>query len=454
MHIQQKIYQRPEWLFVVIGSILGMAFVFTTPPLKVPDEDRHLFRAFQIAEGKFLSEVHDDKAGGWIPRSLINCKYLMLRSPDGKRKQFTPGMILDELQVSLNSDDRIFAAFRSSAYSPLAYLPSAAVYFVVLPAEPSPLALLYLGRIVNLAFWLAMVYVAIRITPVHKWVLFLLALTPMSLYQAASLSADSMTNALAFLGIACFLHLSFGPVSRIKMIHLVILTLLTASLSLCKNSYLAICFLYWLIPSEKFANRKVYYAGFCVLAVLNILLMAAWFYATARFTMSWLSGVHPDVQLKYILAHPFHYFRAIVVTLDERAVYYYKSFIGYFGWCEIWLSRHHTRFWLLLLVSTAVLEGKRDVEIKFRHRAVMLLVTAFTCLLIFTLLYLCWNPVGNKSIIGIQGRYFIPIGPLVFLLFYNRRFGREYANAGMLLGTCTVVSLGVSLWTIANYYYL
>jgi len=35
-------------------------------------------------------------------------------------------------------------------------------------------------------------------------------------------------------------------------------------------------------------------------------------------------------------------------------------------------------------------------------------------------LYLSWTPVGYYLMEGVQGRYFIAMAPLLFLLFYNR----------------------------------
>ncbi len=69
--------------------------------------------------------------------------------------------------------------------------------------------IIYLARFANLLLYVLIVYSAIKLTPVHKWVFFLLALMPMTLYEAASLSADSFTIAVSFLLIALFLKFSF-----------------------------------------------------------------------------------------------------------------------------------------------------------------------------------------------------------------------------------------------------
>ena len=40
--------------------------------------------------------------------------------------------------------------------------------------------------------------------------------------------------------------------------------------------------------------------------------------------------------------------------------------------------------------------------------------------LIFTSLYVQWTYVGNNSILGVQGRYFLPILPLIMLLIASK----------------------------------
>jgi uncharacterized membrane protein len=86
---------------------------------------------------------------------------------------------------------KVFAAL----YPPIPYIASASVMFIGKLLNFSPLDLIYPARLVNLFLYTLIVYMAIKLIPVHKWVLLLLALMPMTLYEAATLSADSFTIA-------------------------------------------------------------------------------------------------------------------------------------------------------------------------------------------------------------------------------------------------------------------
>ena len=54
----------------------------------------------------------------------------------------------------------------------------------------TPLTMLYLTRFANLATYLLMAAAAVRIAPIQKWTLAMVALVPMSVYLAASLLGE------------------------------------------------------------------------------------------------------------------------------------------------------------------------------------------------------------------------------------------------------------------------
>ncbi|MDR3291632.1 MAG: DUF2142 domain-containing protein [Methanobrevibacter sp.] len=83
-------------------------------------------------------------------------------------------------------------------YMPLPYLGVAFVIKIGELLNSSLLALMYFGRLINLLIYTIIVYFSIKILPTGKYVFLLLALMPMSLYVASSISADSLNLALSF----------------------------------------------------------------------------------------------------------------------------------------------------------------------------------------------------------------------------------------------------------------
>lgn len=119
-----------------------------------------------------------------------------------------------------------------------------------------PLVLMYLARLANLIIWLLLAYLAIRITPAYKWVLLTLALVPMAVFEAASVSADGLTIVLSFLMIVYILKLARGKDNFVKT-DFFVLVILGLLIALAKSIYILLFFLFLLIPVNKFKSPKM-----------------------------------------------------------------------------------------------------------------------------------------------------------------------------------------------------
>ena len=79
----------------------------------------------------------------------------------------------------------------------------------------------------------------------------------MTLYEAASLSADSFTIAISFLLIAIFFKLAFDDTKKeVNMNDILILFVLGLMIALSKQIYIVLLLLFFSIPLYKFENRK------------------------------------------------------------------------------------------------------------------------------------------------------------------------------------------------------
>lgn len=447
---------KPETVFFVIGFIFGLLYIITTPPIQVADEDRHFYRAFQVAEGHWISEVHDNRTGGWMPRNIIKCgsSTTYLRKDHTKTQKIAWEDILYQFREPLNLNDRVFVPFRSSVYSPIAYAPSAFVIRIGIWCRCSPILLMYLGRTANLVCWLFLVWISIRIIPFFKWVFFVLALTPMSLNQAASLSADSVTNALAFSTIAYFLYLSYGVAGKISAGKYVVAFALTLALCLTKNIFSSFCFLFLLIPYTKTANRKQYFLLFLILVALNFLVCLMWFISIKHQPVVWGGNACPHEQISFILSSPLQYIKVLLSSIIRNLGYLLKGFIGAFGWSFFYLPQWHNRLWGLFAATIVLTDADKEIIIGKQAKLLFLSVAIVIGSLIYTLLYIYWNPVESHRISGVQARYFIPIAPLLLLCLYNRRFCFDSRLKPVVIGIGIILSLTISLFVIYHRFYV
>ena len=127
----------------------------------------------------------------------------------------------------------------------------------------------------------------------------------------------------------------------------------------------------------------------------------------------------------YILTHIPDTIKLIIGTVQKNtSLYIYQLFGGIFG--EVILSPVHISWLTVAIIMAAVLltTVKQQDEVlqhtggrKWWALAVALAVSALLCIACIS-----WTPVNYTEIFGIQGRYFIPVLPLILLFFTNNNF--------------------------------
>jgi uncharacterized membrane protein len=87
-----------------------------------------------------------------------------------------------------------------------------------------------------------------------------------------------------------------------------------------------------------------------------------------------------------------------------------------------------------------------DVKLNLKDKLIISLCLILSVLLITTATYIYWSEVGG-AVTGLQGRYFIPLSPLFFLLLYtNKDFFKIRPQFLKILG---IVVPNISLaWTL------
>jgi uncharacterized membrane protein len=477
--------RSPENFFFAAGLLFGISLVVLIPPFQAPDEWMHFRRACQISEGQMipdryvaeaapLGSIERENVGGDIPKGFIIAeKFAFFSIPYDERIQETVlnthGLTEDPFQAGRKFNKKtILSLFRqppagkqrdliffpnAAMHSPHLYVPQAFGIALDRLLGYPPIASLYMGRFFNLLVWLCLVYCAIRITPTGKWLFLVLALTPTSLFQSSSLSADAVTNGLAMLLVALFLRYAYGA-GKVKNMLPAIFVL--SALVAVSKLYFFLVFLFLLIPKEKFRDRKTYWAAFFLLLLTTAITVVSWAYLVRNLYVPFKAGISPKDQIVYVLQHPIIYLSTCWHTLLVNGKYYVMSFVGRFGHFSFYLPAR------LIWVHAAVLifiSATADVSgIVVRGGEKLLLGAVFLAgtFWILVVQYLSGTEVGATVIDGVQGRYFIPVAPLLLLLFSNRKFGGERRlQIVYTMTACYVVLLlaATSLAVVKGYYY-
>lgn len=413
---------RPEIVFVIMGLFFGFIFVFVTPPFQVPDEGTHFKRAYQISTGQFISEKKDNLVGGFIPLSINELEGYFMRFTD-KNIKISYKEIVNKLTVRLEPFNTTFGSFPNTAlYSPVPYLPQTIGMFVGRVFDLPTLWILYIGRILNLLVWVFLVYYAIRITPVLKWIFLLLALMPMTVYQSASLSADAIVVGLSFLFTALLLsYLVTKKTLALKQILL--LFVLAILITLSKQTYFTIPLMFFLLPLKIFPSAKNYWRTIGLFIFVVMATFLGWSCLVNKLYIPLQTYVDPNAQLSHILHDPLSYTKFVTYyTISWFSGLDPRSVIGHLGWLDTYLPLWMISAYKIILIFTFLMETKKIKLFNNIQRIVTWTILVLTALLIVTVMYLTWNPIGSTKIEGIQGRYFIPLLPLLFIALYSDYF--------------------------------
>jgi uncharacterized membrane protein len=441
----------PRRAFLPLAWIFGTLFALVTPPFQVPDEFMQFYRAYQVSEGRLTAYRHGADIGGYLPASLKEFSDCVWGNhpfdPDVKANVHD---IWAAHVIPLRPGDRRFFGFANvSWHSPMNYFPQAAAIALVRQFGVGPMGLFYAGRLGNLLSWSLLVYFAVRLVPILDWTVALLALTPMCLAQAASLSADATVNGVCFLFVAAAMRCALGE-GIIPRFHVIGLAVLGAAVALAKTAYLPLSILFLLIPSNRFASRRRYWLTFALFTLICAATMIGWSMCTFGFSSYSMPGVSPHQQAIYMLHHPLRIVHMEVGML--LSVPFISSLIGQLGWHEIRLSLPCTvAYWIVLLWTTRI-GGWPNLQITLRQRAVLATAVCGCWLAVFSLIYLTFAKVGEHSITGLQGRYLIPATLPFFLMLYPSPRPRRVEPGAVLTGFSAAFSTYALVVLVRRFY--
>ncbi len=410
--------------YFLSALIIGIFYVFLLPPFHSPDEPNHFYRIYQITEGHFFPEMNPakDSLGGGIAKSLITVSAPFLPAIFQKDVKIPADTIIRYLFYPLNKKDTTFYGFINTArYPPTAYLPQIATVAILKIFNTPPIVMLYTARIAALLFWLCALFITLKLTPVFKELIAVLALAPTCAAISSSVSADVVSNGLLFIQMGLFLKWKFSeePVARREKIIFMLLALVTTVNKLC---YFPLILLIALVNKEKMggARRKYIFIGGLLTACLALIavwgkLMRPFIYPfgdvhrTPYFNMRPGIDVNPDLQIQFILARPFSFlWRFWVDSLDSYTHGY--GYIGNCGW-DVGVPSGVAIAAILFLTALSVFQRK---YFTFWESVWLALVAHSMNMLLLFLMHLNWDGVGETMINYYHGKYYIPIYPLFF----------------------------------------
>ena len=185
---------------------------------------------------------------------------------------------------------------------------------------------------------------------------------------------------------------------------------------------------------------------FILMFIPILLVSVGWNFVVENLYMPIIPQVSIKSQLFFILSNPLSFPYILINSLLHYGLSYQFLFVGNF-WLDVPLPIWWLGIYLLGLIPVSLMD-KSNIKIY----SIQKIVSFITLILIFVavclFIYLSWTPVGQDTIEGIQGRYFIPIGPLLFLLLFNKRKSITIRNKRINLDVGEDLNLAIILYII------
>jgi uncharacterized membrane protein len=447
----------PNW-FAIAAFLLGNGFVFVNPPLKAPDESAHFARAYQVSRLQLLPLQRNGILGGYIP---VGIETLGKRFEKVSFDGVSVAEIIAARRIPFDPSDVRFSYFPNIAEYPwLPFIPQAVGITLARICFTSALATMYCGREANLIGFIVLTYAALAMMPDPRCrlTLALIALLPMSLYQAGSLSADGVTIAMSFFVVTIVWRLTFleAPVSKFDLSAMFISTI---CLSLTKLSYSPISLLVLMIPPKRLGGFRRYAAIAATLLLSNCLAIVLWmsqFHGLPKVDLN--PAVDPPQQERYLLHHPGKIAPLLISTTTTYGKEIATGVIGTFGWNEIMMPPILVAIYYALLLTSV---GANGPPCYWRGAILATSTAIFNIGAMLTAFFIQCRPVGETAIAGLQGRYFIPLLPLMIFFSGGKnitgaKFERALLIVAVLITAFSVLFLAQELFPgcpFSRFYY-
>ena len=437
----------------ILIFIMGAGNVYVFRGLSAPDEVSHYVSAYKLSNSILGKPVCDEYGRAYVRACDLYLEDMYNKldevreaadagvSTDAGLKVF--GQTLDESVYKVYADG-VTGDLRSKEESgiscqwsvnttPIAYLPQAVGISLARLMGLNSLWLLTLGKLCNLIFFTLMCALSMYLMPRAKEIIAGVCLIPETLHLAGSMSYDVFVMACSFVYIALIANIAERGYSKRKIIAA---ALIIGALAPCKLIYsLLLMLLITLIPrrsrkeqeavSDGPGKSKQSMSGFVILAGLCIITVCIAMYMVNASTIgnyaaaderiiSWAEDAQ-GYTVSYLLHRPLELIRICYQSLLIKTGNWFATMFGlYLGNQDPVLNVPYP---IIGLYSMGLFLLAAGSEIKSGGfvKAVNILTFAAVMAALMGSMLIAYTPMSSAYIEGVQGRYLLPVLPLLLM---------------------------------------
>jgi uncharacterized membrane protein len=400
-----------EYIYLVAAFCLGTAYMFSITPFSVPDGHHHYQSAYIISGYMLFDE----------DPYMVDSRYFDYSRTSGHNNVPEAYLrLMDEGIYILRGEAELIRIFEPyNTQYPVFYFPQALGILIARVIGLSFFGLFYLGRFFNLAFYVLCVTFSIKRLKAFRLPIFLIGLMPMVLHQAASYSYDNFPNAISMLFIAYAISCIYERDS-FRWRDYAMLLITGMLLAPAKVVYVPVLFLVFIVAWKwkDTIKKKAWLLAASIFAASVAFALLFFGASTADLAgdqLNW-EGL-PNYNLAFILENPIE---TLVIYLRTLYHYYDHYIYGLFGQYLSGITLELPLWYIyitIVLIFAGLIYGKRDEwHPSIPERSIYFVICGIVVFLNLTVLFLGWTSQGHLVVLGVAGRYFIPILPLALLI--------------------------------------
>lgn len=445
-----------EYLYLVCAIVMGIFWNFVAPPLAMPDEYSHFLEAYQLTNYIYGTSEKDENG------------HIMVRADDYNNIVYLHNIATASEWYSekktANLDEMVSADIVStvSIRAKYAYgIPAIGISIARL-LHLNGKMLLLLGRMFNLIILSYLMFMAIKIAPYGKIFFASIGLIPEIVLLLSSYSYDGLNFAMCVLIVSYYMHLSEQKNIEVKEIFTFIALILL--MIPIKNVYCFFAFLLFLLPREKInISAKassiafiISVVGISIFLILGVRVVALVAGVNAVTEASENMDNNMLINIRYVLENPKQILYIFFRTLyEDTNRYICRAFGQLFGRAKDGgLIDYNMPAWMCDVVIITLFIGVNDVRKNLLSRRKKVFVLGIACMsslaVLASMLFAC-TTVSSEKILGLQGRYFLPILTLIPLVFSSNKLEFHLDRKKICIGNMVFVNMFYAFLAVDHY---
>lgn len=417
------------WKIVTLFVSLGTIYNFILPACTVPDEDFHFASAYKLSNCILYQVSIDEQTEVMLMRPDISNSLIRSYNAEALRSYYR-----DFIGISHERDD--YYSNNNIVNTPYTYyqywFPALAISACRILKLSAPL-LLFIGREANLILFSLVIYFAFRILPSARTTFSIIMLFPMTMILAASYSYDSIiiSTLMLYYSIIMKCNASAEPIALKEMMVISLLFIFTIPIKLV---YFPIILLLFFINSTKFGKLWYKYAWIAIISILTASIIIISHGATIKYLFTKEAPTvnteisldsdnsdsvnYDDTSHNWTISdaksNPLEFIGVNFRSLFDTSNQLFMNISGYyFGWFSYEIPITIACIFPVLFFISIYADSSTILD-NLKKTVLLLIVIAIFSLIMLSML-LTETPYGAIAVVGVQGRYFIPLMPLVAL---------------------------------------